>query len=140
MRLKLLALLCATVPTLAAAQSFKAINRLDVIPLGSGNFEVIEAYGEGARGMWCAAADYAMAISPANGQRLYVQSARAPSLTRNGRKGAVFTTNRDNLSVAPSRSVTVSVEVVGQGLPLHHAIQFCRESDRDGFIIIPGQG
>ncbi len=137
MKLTVLALLCTVVPTLASAQAFKALNSLDVVPLGGGNFEVIEANGEGARGMWCAAADYAMRRDPSNGQRLYVKSARAASLSRSGRKGAVFTTFPDNLDVQPSRSVTVSVEVAGQGLPLHHAIQFCREFDSDGVVIIP---
>ncbi len=138
MKLKVLALLCAALPTVAGAQVYKAINRLDVVPLGGGNFEVIEANGEGARGMWCAAADYAMRRNNANGQRLYVQAARAASVTRAGRKGAIFTTNVNNLNVAPSKSLTVSVETPGQSLPLHHAIQFCREFDNDGFIIIPG--
>ena len=45
--------------TAASAQSYRAINYLVVVPLNATDFEVIEARGEGARGIWCAAADFA---------------------------------------------------------------------------------
>ena len=53
------AMIAALLPLGASAQSFRADNFLDVVPLSGTTFEVIEANGEGPRGIWCAAADYA---------------------------------------------------------------------------------
>ncbi len=131
MKLRIAAILLAALPTLASAQAFKAVNRLTVVPLGGGAFEVIEARGEGARGMWCAAADYALARSQANGQRLYVKTPRGPAQSVNGRKGVVFTTNEASLGVPTQQSLSVSVRTAGVGLPLHHAYQFCRDYQLD---------
>lgn len=117
--------------TAVSAQAFKAVNRLNVVPLGGGAFEVIEARGEGARGIWCAAADYALARSQANGQRLYVKTPRGPSVTVSGRKGVVFTTDASSLGVPTQQSLSVSVRRAGEGLPLHHAYQFCRDYQLD---------
>ena len=57
-RLALVAIL-STMPMAAVAQPFTAVNRLQVISLSGTAFEVIEDHGEGARGLWCAAAEYA---------------------------------------------------------------------------------
>ncbi|MFK7835368.1 MAG: hypothetical protein AB8B60_04045 [Sulfitobacter sp.] len=111
----------------SVGHAFEAINRLQVVPLGAQGFEVIEARGDGARGMWCAAADYAITRQNIRcDQRLYVKSPRGPSVSGAGRIGVVFTTDVNALSVAPSQSYSVSVRVAGQGLPLHHAYQFCK--------------
>ena len=120
-------LICLMLPGIAAAQTFDAINKLKVIPQPGGDFEVIEARGEGARGMWCAAADFAMARNPANGQRLYVKKPRGPSVSVAGRKGVTFTVDAARLGVSPTQALSVSVRSAGQGLPLHHAFQFCRD-------------
>lgn len=125
MRTFLMAFICAGLPITAAAQTFTAINRLQVVPIGGGDFEVIEARGEGARGMWCAAADYA--VKRGQQGRLYVKTPRGPSAVAKGRKGVVFTTNPARLSVEAKRSVSVSVRIAGESLPINHAVQFCRD-------------
>ncbi len=113
----------------ASAQTFQAINRLQVVPLNQSDFEVIEARGEGARGIWCAAADYALARFGNTGQqRMYIKSPRGPSVSSAGRKGVVFTMDASSLAVAPSRSLSVTVRTVGVGLTLNHAVQFCRDN------------
>ena len=131
MRLLSLAALCLTLPTLAVAQTFKAENRLNVVPLNANDFEVIEARGEGARGMWCAAADYAQARLPRGDGRLYVKRARSAALTASGRKGVVFTNAPATLAAPASTSLSVSVRQVGRSLPIAHAYRFCRDNDDD---------
>lgn len=119
-------------PSLASAQGYVAVNQLKVIPLGGGDIEVIEARGDGARGMWCAAADYVVRqIGVTRGQRLYVKRARGPSLSGAGRIGVVFTTDAKALPVTPSQAVSVSVRTPGQGLPVRHAHQFCKDYEID---------
>lgn len=118
----------ASAPTPSAAQSYQAINRLQVNPLSGTDFEVIEARGEGARGMWCAAADYVKArYGQGTTGRIYVRDARGPSLTRPGRKGVVFTLDPNSLTQPASQSLSVTVRTVGVGLPTNHALQFCRD-------------
>lgn len=113
-------------PVAAQAQTYRAENYLIVVPLTNTSFEVIEARGEGARGMWCAAASYAEnRLRTPPSARIYVKSARGPSISGVGRKGVVFTTNASELNVPPSQSASVSVRIPGQGLPVHHAQQFC---------------
>lgn len=114
--------------TTATAQVYTAINRLAVVPLGAGAFEVIEARGEGARGIWCAAADYVIARDGrGGGVRLYVKSPRGPAASAPGRKGVTFTTNAASLSVEPKQSLSVTVRTAGVGLPVNHAVQFCQD-------------
>lgn len=115
-------------PVSASAQAYEAINKLRVFGLNATDFEVIEARGEGARGIWCAAADYAKArFGQGFHQRIYVKQQRGPSRTVAGRKGVVFTIDAASLSQPPSRSVSVTTGVVGVGLPTNHAIQFCKD-------------
>lgn len=121
-------LICAALPFPAMAQSYLAMNQLQVVPISATSFEVIEGRGEGARGMWCAAADYVLNGQRQSGdQRLYVQSVRGPSVTVAGRKGAVFTTDVATLPEGPKKSYSVSVRIAGLGLPLRHAYQFCKD-------------
>lgn len=127
MKLILPLLIALGLPTVVAGQTFKAVNQLTVVPLGNNTFEVIEAYGEGARGLWCAAADYTLNRSPAGAKRLYVKTARGPSVSGAGRKGVVFTTDEASLGVAPQQAVSVSVRTPGLGLPVAHAYQFCKD-------------
>ena len=128
MRYFLVTLICALTPLVAAAQSYIAVNRLQVVAINASEFEVIEARGEGARGMWCAAADYVTRTQGHRaGQRLYVKTPRGPSVTVQGRKGAIFTTDASRLPNGPKQSVSVSVKIAGLGLPVNHAIQFCKD-------------
>lgn len=126
-------IIAVAAPALAHAQTFRAINDLNVIPLNPSSFEVIEARGEGPRGIWCAAAEYAERRLGATG-RVYVAGARGPARSVQGRKSVVFTTNEASLTQGPFQSVAVSTSQVGSGLPVAHAIQFCRDGfDRDDF-------
>ncbi len=128
------ALAAAALPTLAQAQTFRAINDLIVIPLSGSSFEVIEARGEGARGIWCAAAEYAEERLGATG-RVYIVGARGPARSVQGRKSVVFTTNVASLPQGPFQSVSLTTSQVGTGLPVAHAIQFCRDVfDHDDII------
>ncbi|MEM7522121.1 MAG: hypothetical protein AAF307_13955 [Pseudomonadota bacterium] len=124
--LSLVLAMLSTVPV--AAQGYRAVNKLQVVPLNGGAFEVIEARGEGARGIWCAAADYVLARSGGgNGKRLYVKDPRGPAVTAPGRKGVTFTTNPAALGSAPTQSLSITVNTPGVGLPVNHAVQFCRD-------------
>ncbi|MEW9919443.1 hypothetical protein AB2B41_07505 [Marimonas sp. MJW-29] len=115
-------------PMQGTAQAYRAFNLLTVVPLNATDFEVIEARGEGARGMWCAAADYAIhALRVPREQRLYVKTPRGRSISGAGRIGVVFTVDVNALGVSPSRSYSVTVRTAGLSLPLHHAYQFCRD-------------
>ncbi|MCX7560857.1 hypothetical protein OS190_14870 [Sulfitobacter sp. F26204] len=128
MRRLCLAFICATLAVPAYAQSYLAVNRLQVVPVGNNAFEVIESRGEGARGMWCAAADFVLYGQGKKGnQRLYVKVPRGPSATVAGRKGAVFTTDVNSLPNGPKESYSVSVRIAGLGLPVLHAYQFCKD-------------
>ena len=113
-------------PAVANAQSFRAINGLTVVPLTRASFEVIEARGEGPRGIWCAAAEYAERRLGARG-RVYVSEARGPSRSVRGRKAVVFTVNANALPRGPFQSTNVTTAQVGVGLPVAHALQFCRD-------------
>ena len=126
----------------ASSQGYKAVNQLTVVPLNPTSFEVIEAYGEGARGIWCAAADFAIhRLGHARNQRLYVKTPRGRSVTSAGRIGVEFTTDASSLGVAPTASYSVSVRQPGQGLPTHHAYQFCRDYfiDLNDILLRPGR-
>lgn len=119
----------ALVGTAASAQTFTAQNHLKVNPLNAMDFEVIEARGEGATGMWCAAADYGMKrLRLSNAQRVYVKTARGPATTAPGRKGVVFTFDASGLTQPPGRSYSVSTGTVGLSMSLGQAIQFCRDN------------
>jgi len=124
------ALAFAALPATLSAQNYRAVNYLTVVPLTGASFEVIEAHGEGSRGMWCAAADYAERKLNAT-DRVYIAEPRGPSKTAAGRKSVVFTTDAASLVQGPSRSVSVDTSQVGIGLPIAHAIQFCRDADYD---------
>lgn len=120
--------LALAVPMAAHAQTYRAVNKLDVIPLNRTTFEVIEAAGEGPRGMWCAAADYVENRLRTEG-RIYIRDGRGPSRKVSGRKSVVFTTDVSSLSQGPFQSLSLSTSQVGVGLPKNHALQFCRVDD-----------
>lgn len=128
MRPFLFALICSLTPFAAQAQGFIAYNRLAVIPLGGQDFEVIEARGAGAQGMWCAAADFAIKrLGRGSKTRLYVKEPRGPSRSVAGRTGVVFTINPNGIT--PRTAYSVSVRQKGLGLPVIHAFQFCKDYD-----------
>jgi hypothetical protein len=117
-----------------AASAYRAINWLFVIPITADTFEVIEDRGEGARGIWCAAADYAQAAGlDGIRKRLYVVEPRGPSRTQANAIGVSFTTNPDDeLAQSPS-SYSVSVKRRGDNYAIGHAINFCSSPIEDVF-------
>ena len=136
MRPLILAALCAIFPMTASAQAFRAESRLIVVPLNAKDFEVIEDRGEGPRGIWCAAADFARSrLGAGGGDRLYIKSGRGPSLTAVGRKGVVFTLDPARLGVEPSRGYSVSLRKVGYNLPVGHAYSFCTDYWEEFFLM-----
>ena len=112
-----------------SAQGYRAENRIHVNPLAGNVFEVIEGRGYGARGMWCAAADYAKDVLRAPGtSRLYVHTARGPSITQPGRKAAAFTLDPTGLTPSGAMIVTISVRTPGANLSVDHAYSFCADA------------
>jgi len=131
MRSTLIATVIACVlPAIASASTYRASNDLNVVPLSGSTFEVIASNGEGPRGLWCAAAEYSERRL-GKFDRVYIAKARGPSKNARGRQSVVFTTNTANLSRGPSTSVSLSTSQVGVGLRTAHAIQFCRDYERD---------
>lgn len=127
MRRAMIIAICTLLPLDVAAQAYRADNSLTVVPLNAKDFEVIEDRGEGARGMWCAAAEFADKVLGLPGdQRLYVKTARGPSISGAGRTGVVFTSDPSRVSGDVGSANSVSVSRAGLGLPMFHALQFCR--------------
>lgn len=118
--------------SLPAVAAYRAINLLNVVPIDQNTFEVIEDRGAGASDIWCSAADYARAAG-LNGvrKRMYVVTPRGPSRTTPNAKAVTFTTNPDDdiRNTAPSYSVTVNR--MGENLPIDHAYEFCFEDRFD---------
>ena len=110
----------------AVAQEFRAENDVKVTAVSSG-FSVTSDGGYGARGMWCAAADYARDVRGASGiARLYIAEARAPGL---GQRGPVrFTLDPSGLSPTPVVIVGASLRRAGSSLSVDHAYQFCTDA------------
>ncbi len=128
MRSILAAAICATVPFAAHAQSYEAINQLNVIPLGGSSFEVIESRGQGPSGIWCAAASYAQdRLGLTNSTRMYIKTPRGPSISGAGRTGVVFTTDPNDLPSPPRKSYSISVDQQSIGLTIGHSIQYCQD-------------
>lgn len=128
MRLLILVTAIVALPMVSLAQSYQAVNRLAVVPLEGNGFEVIEDRGEGARGIWCAAADFAIEQRGAAGPaRLYVKTALGPSVKVRGGRAVGFTLDEAELSDPPVTAYSVTVRQPGLNLPVGHAIQFCRD-------------
>ena len=146
MRLTIVTALIAALalPASGATRFFETPqNQLKVVPLNDTDFEVIEAYGEGPRGIWCAAANYVDRWIPrARTGDLYVKTPRGPSVSGVGRIGVVFTISPDRLDATPFQSSSVGVRDVGQRLPVQHAYQFCRDNiiERSGIFFRSGRG
>jgi hypothetical protein len=116
--------LCAPV----AADTFRALNRLDVVPLGPDSFEVFDGIEGGPNGIWCAAADYTRDIGrDVPKQRLFISKPRGPAITDPARKSVAFTfVPNDNPAARPILS-WVNTRTVGYSLPVFHALLFCED-------------
>lgn len=110
----------------AAAQPFRAINWLYVIPISQDSFEVLDNRGSSATEIWCAAADYARAAGlDGVRKRLYIVEPLGASTTTEGAKGVVFTVNPSDAMKNTPSSYSVSVKRPGENLAIGHAFTFC---------------
>lgn len=120
------AVIAALMATQANAATFRAENGVIVVPVPNG-FSVTGDAGLGARGMWCAAADYARSREGAgNGQRLYVAEGRTP---RQGQRSPVtFTLDPTGLTPSSITILGTSLTRPGANLSVGHAYGFCADS------------
>jgi hypothetical protein len=114
--------LCAPV----AAQSFRAENHVVVTGV-TGGFEISSGGGYGARGMWCAAADYARdVLGAAWADRIYIAQGRSPGI---GQRAPVrFTLDSTGLNPKSVFIVGMSLRQAGSNLTVSHAYQFCTDA------------
>ena len=127
MKLRYIALIAAVASvgaTSISAQTFRAENRVIVTPQASGLFSVSAGNYWGARGAWCAAADYAMDVLGASGTtRLYV---RVPTTTPSG--AVTFGLTPGDTTPIGVVSVSASLRTAGSNLSVDHAFQFCYDA------------
>lgn len=108
----------------AQAQPFAAQSRVMVQPLAGGSFAVPASGRFGARGAWCAAADYAMtALGKSGTTRVYVQQTAA---TRNA--PVIFGLDPAGASPVAVFSTGAALRAPGSNLSIDHAIQFCTDA------------
>ncbi len=128
MRPLILAALCAILPIAASAQAYRTESWLVAVPLNAKDFEVIEDNGEGPRGIWCAAADFAKnRLGLPTSANLYIQTGLGPSVTTPGHRSVVFTIDPERLSAKPNKGYSVSLKKVGYTLHVGHADNFCTD-------------
>lgn len=107
----------------SAATAFRAENRVDVIP-GPAGFTILDGGGFGARGMWCAAADYALkALRAPATARLYITGPRTTS-----RGPVVFSLDPGSVVPVPVFLVGASLRRPGATLSVAHALTFCADA------------
>jgi hypothetical protein len=114
----------ALAPTWAGA-AWRAANRLEVLPVSDGVFEVIGQTGSSAGDYWCGAGDYARSkLRTGATQRVYLWRALGFSQSGKGRKAVQF-------SLAPpsdaltSPGYSLSVKAVGDNMTAAAAAQYC---------------
>ncbi|MDF1726999.1 MAG: hypothetical protein P1U53_04525 [Sulfitobacter sp.] len=119
-------LLIALASVLAAplsAQVYRAPGKIDVTPV-PGGFAVEDGGGMGARGVWCAAADYAAReLGVAGTTRLYVANDSAPRV----RAPVVFTLDPGGMTTSRVFIVGGSIRRAGANLSVDHALSFCAD-------------
>ncbi|MEH6521706.1 hypothetical protein [Sulfitobacter sp.] len=111
--------------TPAVAKDFKAVNGIVVVPHAKG-FAVTGDAGLGARGIWCAAADYVRKTERVKpGQRLYVAEDRERGLGQ--RNPVVFTVSPAGLTPSSAVILGTSISRAGANLSVGHAFGFCSD-------------
>ncbi len=125
------ALALTALPANAQALDLYLAPKLDVNPLSATTFEVIEKGGVGPRGIWCAAADYAIHDLGKQRGRIYIVTPRGPAQTEPGATGVAFSTQ--DPGIAANTGYSVTTDVAGANLLVFHAEQFCNDN-----IIEPG--
>ena len=109
--------------SIASAQSFRAENRVTVTPQSGDTFLVSAGGRFGARGAWCAAADYAQSRLGADGTaRLFVrEAAKRPGPT------VAFGVGAGDTNPIPVLSVASAIRSPGSNLSVDHAYRFCHD-------------
>lgn len=93
-------LVLAAVP--AAAQAFTAVNRLQVVPAGTSQFEVIGRAGAFKPDYWCAAGDYVRKSLGLSWQtKIYAVDGISRSLTTGARSAVRFTLDPEAAGITP---------------------------------------
>ncbi|UTS79888.1 hypothetical protein [Phaeobacter piscinae] len=93
-----LALVALSTPAFA----FRAINRLEVVPAGTGQFEVIGRAGALKSDYWCAAGDYVRKSLGLSWQtKIYAVDGIGPSATTGARSAVRFTLDPAAAGVTP---------------------------------------
>ena len=109
----------------ASAQTFKAENGVLVNPIANG-FSVTGDAGLGARGIWCAAADYARRhVGARSAQRLYIAEGRTAGLGQ--RSPVQFTLSSEGLTPSSVFVLGASLSKAGANLSVGHAYSFCAD-------------
>ncbi len=110
----------------AGADTYRAINWLNVNPISATEFEVVLKAGASPSGVWCAASDYSWKrLGKYTKTDLIVKSAVGPSITQPDRNGVVFTIDPSQLGAAPTKSLLVQINKVGASMSASHAKMFC---------------
>lgn len=106
------------------ADAFEAENKVVVTGLTKTTFSVPSAGRFGARGAWCAAADYAVDVLGASGvSRIYVREPLvAPS------DPVVFGLTPGAATPVSVSSTSAALRTAGSNLSIDHALQFCHDA------------
>ena len=101
----------------ASAQSYRSVNNVAVTPVADGGFQVSTGNGYGARGMWCAAADYAQnSLGVSGTTRVYIVGPRVSA-----RSPVTFSTAPGNTAPVRVFSIGASLRQAGSNLSVDHA-------------------
>lgn len=117
---------CLPLSALAAGQSGYA--DLDVNPISSTNFEVMDGPDAGPSAYWCAAGLYVENTLGLTYGRIYLADGRGNSQTEPGRKAVQFSTVKTDEHVT---SVTASIHLVGKSFSSGSARRLCNFSISD---------
>ena len=112
----------------AAAQDYRASNKLTVGQITPAVFEVVSRPGKsGANNFWCAAAEYARdRLGAAGTARIYVAEPRGPSTLSPSRSAVRFTLDpaAAGIDATPPRT-SLSVDHVGDSIARRSAEEYC---------------
>ena len=107
----------------SSASNYISDGSLEFAPLPDG-VQITGNTGRGARGTWCAAADYAVnRLDARRSQKLYVSEPLAKGLGRSSAVG--FTLNPTSLTPSNVFIVGGSLTRRGSAMTISHALAFC---------------
>ncbi|MDW4496596.1 hypothetical protein R5H30_01275 [Sulfitobacter sp. D35] len=123
-------LFAGVLPVMATAQTFTAVNRLAVVPLGPGSFEVVETVKTGGRGYWCAAADYVRRqLGNPRRAQIYVIAPLGPSRTVAGARAVGFTITPDTNMAQLKPSYSAATNKLGTNLSVLTSYKYCSDAN-----------